>query len=189
MRDEILRDLEKGDFEVSGGGLFLPKQRFWVGGVFHTSVTRNGVVLADEGPDSNVVTDEGVNHILDVVLHGTTPVNPWYVGIFEGNYTPLITDTAATFPAAATESTSYSEATRVEYNEAAAVAKVTSNSANKARFTMTANKTIYGAFLASSSAKQGTTGTLLSAAKFSAPRVLLANDLFDVTYTISGQDV
>lgn len=120
-----------------------------------------------------------------MLLHGATPVSPWYVGVFEGNYTPVAGDTAATFPANATESTAYDEATRQEYVEAAASSQSTTNSASKATFTFNATKTIYGAFLSSVSTKSTTTGTLLAANKAGTAKSVVDDDQLLITYTLS----
>jgi hypothetical protein len=152
--------------------------------VFTYEHRRGGDILSID-QHRNIITNQGLNHALDVLLHGTTPVSPWYVGVFEGNYTPVAGDTAATFPANATESTAYDEATRVEYNEAAASSQSTTNSANKATFTFNATKTIYGAFLSSVSTKSATTGTLLAANKASVAKAVVDDDQLLITYTLS----
>jgi hypothetical protein len=171
-------------FETDGGVL-MPQSGLLVGGVWHGQHIRDGKVI-DEWEDHNLVVDEGLNHVLDVVLHGSTQVSTWYIGVFEGNYTPVSTVTAATITSASTECTAYDESTRVAYVEAAASAKVTTNSANKATFTFNATKTIYGAFLASASAKSATTGTLLSAARFGSSKSVVDDDQLLLTYTFTA---
>ena len=115
---------------------------------------------------SNVITTEGLNHILSVMFAGGTQVPTWYIALFEGNYTPVIGLTAATFTASATECTAYDEATRVAFVEAAPAGGVISNSASKAVFTMNANKPLSGGALLSASAKSSTSGTCLAAARW-----------------------
>lgn len=134
---------------------------------------------------SNILPTAGLNHILDVVLHGSSQVTTWYVAPFEGNYTPVAGLTAASFTADATECTAYDEATRVAYNEAAASGGVITNSANKAVFTINASKTLYGAALVSASAKSSTSGTLLAAARFSSSRAVVDDDEVAVSYSLT----
>lgn len=153
-------------------------------GVFDVEIRRGGKVIARD-ISSNIVTTEGLNHILDVVLHGTAATATWYIAPFEGNYTPVAGLTAATFTAAATECTAYDEATRVAYNEAAAAAGVTTNSANRAVFTINATKTLYGAALLSASAKSSTSGVCLAAARFSSSRAVVDNDEVAVSYSLT----
>lgn len=169
----------------SAGGVLLPDNRLTIGGTFHGEIVRNGEVI-DEFEDHNLVVNEGLNHLLDVLLHGSTQVSTWYLGVFEANYTPVATVTAATITSASTECTTYDEATRVAYNEAAASSQSTTNSANKATFTFNATKTIYGAFLVSASAKSATTGTLFSAAAFSTSKSVVSGDQLLLTYTFTA---
>jgi hypothetical protein len=89
-----------------------------------------------------------------------------------------------------TEVVPYSNATRVVATFATATLgnpSVVTNSASPATFTINATETVGGAFLTSGSAKSGTTGTLFSAADFSAPgdRNVVSGDVLSVTYTFS----
>jgi hypothetical protein len=176
------------DYIPTAGGVLMPQQGLVVGGVFQGQIVRDGKVL-DEFEDHNLVVNEGLNHLLDVLLHGSTQVTTWYLGVFEGNYTPVATVTAATITSASTECTAYDETTRQQYNEAAASSQSTTNSANKATFTFNATKTVYGAFLASASAKSATTGTLFSAAAFSSSKSVVSGDQLLLTYTFTASSV
>jgi hypothetical protein len=173
------------NYERSAAGILMPVQALVAGGIFTGQIVRDGKII-DEFDAGNLVVDQGLNHLLDVLLHGTTQVGTWYLGVFEGNYTPVAGLTAATLAAAATECTAYDEATRQAYVEAAAAAKVTTNSASKATFTFNATKTLYGAFIVSDSTKAGTSGTLLAAAKFAAPKGVVATDQLLLTYTFTA---
>lgn len=177
------------DYERSGGGILLPVMNpLQVGGRFEIEHWRRGELLdTDECP--NLVVNEGLNHILNTVFNGGTPVGTWYLGVFEGNYTPVATLTAATVTAASTECTAYDEATRQEYVEAAASAQSITNSASKAEFTFNASKNIYGAFLVSASAKSATTGTLMAAARFSSVKAVEDEDQLLLTYTFNATSV
>jgi hypothetical protein len=183
---EFATALRNHQYEVSDEGVYFPKQGAIVSGVYTHNV--NG---QDERVDSNIVVTEGMNHMLDVVLHGGTAVATWYFGLFSANYTPVATLTAATFTSASTELTSntegYSETTRQAFVEAAAAAGSINNTASKAAFTIATatTVTVWGAGLLSSNVKGGTTGTLLSAAKFSAARTLYNTDVFNLGYTLT----
>lgn len=156
------------------------------GGVFTFELVRGGKVI-DTWQSKNLVVDQGLNSLLDVYLHGSTQLTSWYIGLFEGNYTPVATDTAANIKANSTECTAYNEAARVAWVEAAASGKSITNSANKATFTMNATKTIYGAFLVSDATlSPGTAGTLFAASRFSVSRSVVANDQLLVTYTVTA---
>lgn len=132
----------------------------------------------------NLITNVGLDHILDVVLHGETPVSPWYVGL-KNTGTVAAGDTLASH-AGWTENANYT-GNRQEYVEAAASSQSITNSANKASFAIdTDSQTIYGAFLAS--AATGTTGVLLCAADFSSAKSADDGDTIEVTYAISAAD-
>ena len=153
-------------------------------GVFDVEIRRGGKLIARD-ISSNIVSTEGLNHLLSVGLAGGSQVGTWYVAPFEGNYTPVAGLTAATFTAAATECTAYDEATRVAYVEAAPSGGVITNSASRAVFTINASKTLYGAALVSASAKSSTSGTLLAAARFSSSRAVVDNDEVAIAYTLT----
>lgn len=172
----------------SGGGILMPQQDIKLGGRFLVDHVRDGKVI-DQFAFDNLVVNEGLDHILNTVFHGGTQVGTWYLGLFEGNYTPISTVTAATIAAAATECTAYTESQRQEYNEAAASAQSITNSANRATFTFNATKTIYGGFLVSNPTKSATSGVLLSAARFNASKQVTTDDQLLVTYTFNASSI
>ena len=131
----------------------------------------------------NLIPDEGVKHMQEVIFKAATQVNPWYLSIFEGNYTPIAGLTAAAYPAAATECTAYTAGTRLEWIEGAVVGGSLDNSASKAEFTMNADKTIYGAVLSSAAAKGAVTGVLGSAVRFATAKAVLSGDILRLTAT------
>ena len=140
----------------------------------------------------NLVTNQGLDHILDVILHAATQITTWYVALFEDNHTVAAGDTYAV--PGYTECTAYDEGTRQEYEEAASSSQSVTNSANKATFTMSATKTIYGAALVGGGTEGSTKGntdgggTLLCAAQFSSSKSVEDDDTLEVTYTISAAD-
>lgn len=177
------------DYATNAGGVLVPAfTPFQLGGVFTVEHMRNGELI-DTWETPNIVTNEGLNHVLNVEFRSTTQVATWYVGLFEGNYTPVSTVTAATITAASTECIAYDETVRQTYTTVAATAQVLTNAAAKATFTMNATKTIYGAFLVSASAKSATTGVLFAAAQFSASKAVVATDQLLVTYAITASSV
>ena len=184
----VRREVANRQYEIADEGtLFLPKSKIWIGGQFEHDVLRGGKLLG-AARDPNIVVNQGLNALLGIMFNAATQITAWYVGIFEGNYTPVATDTAANITANSTECTAYDEATRVAYDEAAPSGQSITNSASKATFTMNATKTVYGAFLASASAKSATTGTLFSASKFSAARAVVDNDQLLISYVLSASD-
>lgn len=157
-----------------------------LGGVFTFEHRRNGEVI-DTWDQHNLVLDAGLNHILDVTFHGTTAVSPWYIGLYSNTYTPLAGDLSSDLGTSYTQiTTAYDEATRPEYEEAAAAAKVTTNVLNRATFTFNTTATVAGAFLISDSVKTNATGTMIAASAHSPSRSMLALDELLVKYEFTG---
>lgn len=154
-------------------------------GVNYTIEVIRGGAVVDSETVHNLMPEEGRNHAVSVITKGATQVPTWYIGLFEGNYVPVDSDKASTFPTSATECTAYLPATRVEFVEGAVAAGVVENTASRAEFTATSAKTIYGAFLVSAQAKGAITGVLMSAARFTAPKVLQIDDVLRVTASFS----
>ena len=159
-------------------------------GVFEVECFRYGELIWTEKFE-NLITNEGLDHILDGILTGKTAIDPWYCVMAEDDVTPLAThDYAAP---GYTETTSYDEATRPIYDEAASSGQSVTNSANKAVFTISATKTMYGAAIVGGSAvKSNVTDdsahVLLASAQFGTPRAVVDNDVINLTYTIDAAD-
>lgn len=172
----------------NGKGLLLPEKqtiKSKLGGIFTGEIVRKGKVI-DRWSDHNLVVNEGLDALLNIMFHGSTQITTWYIGLFEGNYTPVSTVTAATIVSASTECTAYSQSTRPAYDEAASSGQSVTNTASRATFTFSANKTIYGAFLSSLATKSGTTGTLFSAARFSTAKNVENGDELLLTYVFTA---
>lgn len=141
---------------------------------------KDGVVV-DVTDDHNIMPTEGMNHLLSVLLKSGAQIGNWYVGIYNANYTPVLGDTAATFPGTATENVAYTSATRPAFTAGTVSAGAVDNTAAVAEFTSNANATVYGGFIVSSAVKGGTTGVLLSAVKFSTSKNFEAGSILRVT--------
>ena len=139
----------------------------------------------------NLIPTEGLAHILNVAL-GTTPKPASYhLALFSAAAQPQASWTAASFASTASEIVSmtegYSAATRPTWtptntstgsiDNMAAVAKVTMKTAS--------SLTVQGAAMLTTSAKGGTTGALISASKYAAPRVFQDGDTYEIGYRIS----
>jgi len=143
--------------------------------------------------DPNLVTEEGLYYLLGAAFAAATRPTDFYIALYSGAVSPLSSWNAANFAATASEITSstdgYTESTRVKWEKAAAANLRTDNFANKSRFTFTTSTAtpvaVYGAALLSESAKGSTSGLLISAARFAAPRELHDTDTFDIGYGIA----
>ena len=143
----------------------------------------------DEAP--NLVVNEGLQDMNAKYFTGTTYTAAWYIGLYGSGATnsPAAGDTMASH-AGWTEVTAYSQATRPACTfgtPTTANPSVATNSASPASFSINGTTTVGGAFLTSNNTKGGTTGTLYSAADFSAPgdRSVVSGDTLSVTYTLS----
>lgn len=159
--------------------------RTYFGGVFNV-VCRDkygNFKWQDEAP--NLVTNAGLQHILDTVFSGGTAADPWYVGLMGDTTTVSAADTLASH-AGWTELTSYT-GNRKEWVEVRSSQTMT-NAASKASFTLNADSlTIGGAFLAS--VASGTSGTLMSGAAFTGgDKSGDSSDVLTITYTFAAAD-
>ena len=135
----------------------------------------------------NLVVNEGLDHILDILLKGGTQTDPWYVGLTDGTPTPAAGDQLSGTHAGWTEVTAYT-GDRKEFVDGAVSSQSVDNSASKASFAINSDSTtIGGAFLFS--AATGTTGTTLSVAAFTGGDKSADNgDTLEVQYTFSAAD-
>ncbi|KKM23842.1 hypothetical protein LCGC14_1611060 [marine sediment metagenome] len=163
------------------------KTRALVKGIITVEHWRDGKLLY-KGTSENLVTNQGLDKILDSTLANDASAT-WYLGIIEASHTYAAGDTYAV--PNHTESTAYDEATRQEYEEAASSGQSVTNSANKATFTISATKTIYGAFLVDHNVKGNTAEAgkvLLCGGEFGSSRDVVDDDVINVTYTVSAAD-
>lgn len=135
-----------------------------------TQISPSGIVIAHEKVH-NIMPNEGITHIINVIFLAGTKASGWYIAPYTNAYTPVSTDTAATFVASANETSDYSQTTRPQFNAVLSSDNLSViNTGNEAEFTFTAATRVTGLFISSSSAKQGTTGILLSAALLTTPK-------------------
>jgi len=140
----------------------------------------------------NLVTNEGLDHFLDVVLSGATQITAWYVVLFEDDHTPAAGNTYAT--PGYTESEAYDGATRPAWTEAGVSSQSITNSASKASFTIDASKTIYGGALVGGGSDANTKGdaagggTLLCLSAFSSGKPVEDDDVVKITITATMSD-
>lgn len=150
---------------------------------------KDGTLRWSELDRPNVITDEGFNAWLNIMFHGATQITAWYIFPVETDTTAATTMTYAV--PVFTEWDGYSELTRQAFVEAESTAKSTTNSANKATYTSTETKTLYGGALVGGGTAADTIsdtaggGTLFCYSKFSAGKPVENTDTFKVYCTIS----
>ena len=143
----------------------------------------------DEAP--NLVVNVGLQDMNAKYFTGSAYTAAWYIGLYGAGATnsPAASNTMSSH-SSWTEVTAYSQATRPACTfgtPTTANPSVATNSASPATFSINATTTVGGAFLTSNNTVGGTTGTLYSAADFSAPgdRAVTNGDTLSVTYTLS----
>jgi len=137
----------------------------------------------------NLVVNTGLQSMNTQFFTGSAYTAAWYIGLVNGTSATTTFsggDTLATH-AGWTENSSYSGTRKAASFSAATLADPSNinNSASSASFTMNANATIAGAFLAN--VTSGTTGLLFSAADFQSPgdRTVVSGDVLNVTYSFN----
>jgi len=135
----------------------------------------------------NGIVDEGLNKILDVMLHAVSPITTWYIGLVDNSGFSAFSDSdTLSSHAGWSEFTSYTESNRVTWPEDAASSRSISNSTT-ADFSLNATGNLKGVFISSNNVKTtGNTGTLWSTAAFSSVVATANGDTLKVTYTVSG---
>lgn len=186
INKELQRGIRNFKYEQTETGIFFPEAQIAVGGVF--SVTLNGQVV-DEF--HNLVVSQGLSHIVSVILGSASKIGTWYVAPFAGNATPANGWTAANFNSNATEFTNYTELTRRTFTPGSESGGAINNLSARAEFTIGSGvqDEIYGAGLISASAKEATTGVLLSAGRLPSPRQnLQEGDVLGIGYSFTATD-
>ncbi len=141
----------------------------------------------------NLVPLEGRTHLLAVSLGSSPKAAGYYIALYADGVTPQDNWTAASFAATASEIVSmtqgYVEPTRPQWVAGQAADGVIDSLASPARFTFSATSgstvTVNGCALLSSEGRGSTTGVLIAASRFAAPREFQDTDTFDVGYRIA----
>lgn len=134
--------------------------------------------------NKNLVTTEGLNHVLSITLDGGTQITTWYVGL-KGSGSAAAGDTMSSH-SGWTENTDYSQSVRQTLTLGTAAAGSIDNSASKATYSINGTATIAGAFITSDDTKSGTTGTLYGVVDFGSARSVISGDTLEVTVTLTA---
>ena len=172
------------DYEEVNGILRPLRGKLVVGGTFSAKLIRDGKVI-DEWEKHNLIVNQGLDHILATEFTAGAQITSWFMGVFGNNYVPVGTDTAASIAANAGEISAYNGSGRQPYTGVEGGQQVT-NAAAPSTFTFTAAETIYGAFVASASGFQATTGVLFAAAQFATAKTVAINDQLLLTYAFGA---
>lgn len=171
------------------------------GGQFSTEMghmvrQRSGLFVREQTSDleivNNIVTNEGLDSVLDVYLNAATQITVWYLTLFVDNITPLATHTAAVPGTTEITVTEVAEAIRETYNANASSGQSIDNVAGPvAQYIADTSFTAWGAqlFGGGTSAFGNTAGTLWSSSLLGSSKSMVALDTIDITYTFTAADV
>ena len=160
-----------------------------IGGVFDVTCYDKNGNFKWKDQAKNLVVNEGLDHILSILLKGGTQSDPWYIGLIDGSPTVAAADSLTGTHDGWTEVTAYSEGARQEFVDGALSSQSCDNSSSKASFSISSDSTtVGGAFLADNSST-GANGTLLCGAAFTGGNKSADNgDTLEVQYTFSAAD-
>ena len=187
LQREVSKALAQGDFQVTDDGILFPRQGILAQGEYFGRV--NGGIWEKEG--DNLITTEGLAHILNVALGTTAKPAGYFLALFSGAAAPAANWTAAGFAATANEITSMSEgytaATRPAWTPGTATAGSIDNLTTVASVTIAtaASLNVTGAALLTNSTRGGTGGVLVSASKYAAARTFQNNDTYEIGYRLN----
>ena len=187
LQREVSKALAQGDFQVTDDGILFPRQGILAQGEYFGRV--NGGTWEKEG--DNLITTEGLAHILNVALGATAKPAGYFLALFSGAAAPAANWTAAGFAATANEITSMSEgytaATRPAWTPGTATANSIDNLTAVASVTIAtaASLNVTGAALLTNSTRGGTGGVLVSASKYAAARTFQNNDTYEIGYRLT----
>lgn len=157
----------------------------------------NGVLVAVHDADpiiENILPTQGIHNCLDVWLGGTAKAAGSYLALYANAVNPAANWTASNVASTSGEITStsqgYTQATRPQFTPNAAGATVSGsidNVGQEAVFTIngTGPVNIEGVFLITNNTRGGTTGVLLSAARYPSTRVLQDDDDYRLGYRVT----
>jgi len=131
----------------------------------------------------NIIPNEGRDYMLTSSLLAGSQYATWYIGLFKDAYTPLASDTLATFLASANESTNYTTVAdaRLTLTPDALSNGLFSNNGTPAEFDFDdSGETVRGGFITGTQTRQSSTGILLSAILFPSPKVMSVGETLRV---------
>ena len=176
------------------------KSKLQIGGIFHVQHIRKDKII-DTFDSENMFVNEGLVYALNVayaaMIAGVpSPSSNFYIGLSTANRSWTAGDTAANVNTLSNELEDYSQAARPAWNPQtlATVSSIELNDTGfEAEYTLTADVSVYGAFLINAAAKDGSSdgnaGVLLSAgSNFPAVRNLFIGDTFRVGYILKTEN-
>ena len=183
---ELVNDLAAENYQMTEQGIYFPKQGILAQGEYFDRI--NG---GEWQTTHNLVVNEGLAHLLNVAMGTTAKPAGYYLALFSGATAPAANWTAANFASVAAEIVSmtegYTSATRPQWTPQNTSTNSIDNFNTVAKVTIATSSqlTVTGAAMLTNSTKGGTTGTLISASKYTAARVFQDGDEYEIGYRLS----
>lgn len=162
-------------------------------GSFHFDHFDKNGFKVNEWEQKNIVTDEGLNYLLDVALSGGTQISAWYLLLKDNTGDPL--DGSETYATPVfSEITDYTEGSRPAWTDGGVSSQSVDNSGSVASFSINATVTVYGAGMVGGGSNPSTKGNVAGGGKlfcvsnFSSSKALSNGDTLQVTYTVTAAD-
>lgn len=186
LQQAIASDLGRENFDYTANGIYLPRQGILVSGEYFDRI--NG---GEWQHTCNLVVNEGLAHLLNVAMGGKAKAGGYYLALFSGATAPAANWTAANFAAVSSEIVSltegYTNATRPQWTPTDTTTNQIDNFTATATVTIATSSqlNVTGAALLTNNVRGGTSGTLISASKYSAARTFQDGDVYDIGYRLS----
>lgn len=183
---DLANDLKAENYQITEQGIYFPKQGVLAQGEYFDRI--NG---GEWQTTHNLVVNEGLAHLLNVAMGTTAKPAGYYLALFSGATAPAANWTAANFASVAAEIVSmtegYTGATRPQWTPQNTSTNSIDNFNAVAKVTIATSSqlTVTGAAMLTNSTKGGTTGTLISASKYTAARVFQDGDEYEIGYRLS----
>jgi len=188
------------ELRARSGGVFgvklYKRNRHWdqlINEVGRSEAMRQGRDLVDEEMVHNLVTNQGLNYILDAGMSGATAITSWRIAAVKTNTTPAAGMTYATPTYTEIAGSDVTETIRQTWGEGGASSQQLTN-ASPATYTANTTVTLYGASIVGGGTALNTIantaggGTLFCYSLFGASKAMTATDTIDITYTITAAD-
>jgi hypothetical protein len=180
---EALRERYSGTFTNTMGHMVKSKGGIW---------TKEQTSFPETS--HNIVTNEGLDHVLNVQLNALTNLLVWYLTGFTDNITPLSSHDYAADGVTELTTTNVAEAVRETYNANAASGQSIDNVAGPvAQYIADESFTFWGAMLkagnsAFTDATDDAVHILWSSSLLGSSKSMVALDTIDLTYTFTSAD-
>lgn len=152
-------------------------------------VNADGTV-ASRDIQQNLIPTDGLDFLLRSPFGDVSTVSRFYLGLYRGNYIPSPGAKSSDIPGNMLEFVDYAESTRPEWRRAHTGPGSLDNIGDKAEYTVTQDRTLYGAFLVSDNIKGEGNGLLLSCVRWPSPKEVTTGQTIrlsgGLTYTSSS---